>query len=151
MYAPRLPTMSTVKEMWAKTDTYTARASEISRTLCLSGLAVIWIFRTPTVTGSFLAPTLLWVSGLLVLALLLDLIQYVVGALRTENVARQKEKALRAAKQPPDTVVHYPANHPHPMKLIWRAKISVVLLAWTILLIYVAHAAVTASLPTVGK
>lgn len=130
---------------------YRARASEISRTLCLSGLAVVWIFRTPTVTGSFLAPALLWVSGLLVLALLLDLIQYVVGALRTATVARQKEKALKAASEPPDTVVHYPANHPRPMNLIWRAKISVVIVAWTILLVYVAHAAISASLPMVGK
>lgn len=67
--------MTTVKEMWEKKDTYTARASEISRTLCLSGLAVVWIFRTPTPNGAaFLAPTLLWASGLIVLALLLDLL-----------------------------------------------------------------------------
>jgi hypothetical protein len=143
--------VTTVKEMWTKKDTFTARASEISRTLCLSGLAVVWIFRTPTANGSFLAPTLLWVSGLIVLALLLDLIQYVVGASRTAAVARLKEKELKAANMPADTIVHYPANHRVPMAIIWRAKITIVIIAWMFLLVHVGGAAIHASLPAVGK
>jgi hypothetical protein len=143
--------MPTVKDMWAKKDTFSARASEICRTLGLSGLAVIWIFRTPRGDASFLAPALLWVAGLLVLALLLDLVQYVVGTLRTASVARRKELELKALKKPADTIVHYPANHPRPMHMIWSAKIAVVILAWSTLLVYVAHAAISASLPSLGK
>ncbi len=136
--------------MYAKKDTYTARASEISRTLCLSGLAVVWIFRTPTSTGSTLATSLLWVAGLIIVALLVDLLQYVVGAELTRRVARTKEKALAAAKLPKDSEVLYPASHPVPMSALWWMKIALVVAAWSVLIVFVLGKAVSASLPRVG-
>jgi len=136
--------------MYAKKNKYTERASEISRTLCLSGLAVVWIFRTPTSTGSFLAPSLLWVAGLIVVALLVDLLQYVVGAELTRRVARSKELKLKEVKLPGDAEVLYPASHPVPMSVLWWTKIGLVVVAWLILLVFVLGLAVTASLPKVG-
>ena len=136
--------------MYAKKNKYTERASEISRTLCLSGLAVVWIFRTPTQIGSTLAPSLILVAGLIVVALLVDLLQYVVGAERTRRVARANEEQLAATHQSPSTLVVYPESHPKPMNRLWWAKISLVLIAWAILLVFVLSKAVTASLPKIA-
>lgn len=136
--------------MYAKKNKYTERASEISRTLCLSGLAVVWIFRTPTQTGSTLGPSLTWVAGLVVVALLVDLLQYVVGAEHTRRIARSNEEQLAATHQPPSTPVVYPASHPKPMNRLWWTKISLVLIAWAILLVFVLSRAVTASLPKIA-
>lgn len=142
--------MTTVADMYAKKNKYTERASEISRTLCLSGLAVVWIFRTPTQSGSILAPSLIWVAGLIVIALLIDLLQYVVGAELTRRIARTNEKELAANSQPLNTPVQYPASHPKPMNRLWWAKIGLVLVAWAILLVFVLDKAVTASLPKIA-
>lgn len=129
--------------MWAKKNTYTRQASSIARTLCLSGLAVIWIFRTPTLNGSTLAPWLIWAAVLIVVALLVDLLQYVVGAVRTGQVAREFERQ----KTPPDAPVKYPEGHPKPMEMLWRAKITFAVAAWSILVVFVFVKAITASLP----
>lgn len=137
--------MTTIKDMWAKRNTYTSQASGISRTLCLSGLAVIWIFRTPTLNGSTLAPWLIWSAALIVVALLVDLMQYVVGAARTGQVARK----LELEKTPPDAPVAYPEGHPKPMETLWRVKITLVVAAWSILVVFVFVKAITASLPRI--
>jgi hypothetical protein len=76
-------------------------------------------------------------------------IHWVVSA--TPKLTTASHATLRAAKKPPETVVHDPANHRRPLRLIWGAKISIVIIAWAILLVYVAHAAISASLPVVGK
>lgn len=142
--------MATVQQMWAKRDTYSARASEIARTLCLSGLAVVWIFRTPTPSGSTLTPALLWASGLIVTALFLDLLQYVVGSDRSARIARRRERELKAAKKPANTPVFYPRRHAAPMRALWWAKIVIVLVAWTLLLVHVVGKALSASLPVIS-
>lgn len=141
--------MTTVADMYAKKNKYTERSSEIARTLCLSGLAVVWIFRTPTLTGSSLAPSLTWVAGIIVVALLVDLLQYVVGAEVTRRVARTRELELYAAHQPSNTQVQYPASHPKPMNVLWWTKIVLVTAAWAILLVFVLGKAISASLPKI--
>jgi hypothetical protein len=142
--------VTTVKDMWAKKNKYTNDASSISRTLCLSGLAVIWIFRTPTLNGSTLAPWLIWAAGLIVVALLVDLLQYVAGAVRTAKVARTRELELSKEGMPADTPVNYPESHPRPMDMLWNLKMLLVLAAWSILVVFVFVKAITASLPGIA-
>jgi hypothetical protein len=142
--------MATVADMWAKRNTYTRGASDRCNTLCLSGLAVVWIFRTPSPNGSALTPLLLWVAGLIVVSLLLDLVQYLVGAWRTGTIARQREQELIAAGKPPDEPVAYPENHPKPMNAIFWAKIAFVGAAWVLLIVHVWRAAITATLPSLA-
>jgi len=139
----------TVKEMWEKKNRYTRGASDIARTLCLSGLAVVWIFRIPSPTGSALPPVLIWVSALIVTALFLDLIQYVVGATRTGRVARTRELELKDADQPRDTSSSYPEDHAGLMNRIWGVKIAIVLIAWVILIFHILWRAITATLPAI--
>jgi len=85
-----------------------------------------------------------------VVALPVDLLQYVVGAERTRRIARTNEEELAATRQPPTTPVQYPASHPKPVNRSWWTKISLVLIAWAILLVFVLAKAVTASLPRIA-
>jgi hypothetical protein len=142
--------VATVKDMWAKKDRFSRSASEISRTLCLSGLAVVWIFRTPTANGSTLSPWLIWVAGMIVLALLIDLLQYVVGTVQTGRVARARELQLAERALPPDTEVKYPQSHPKIIARFWWGKILIVVVAWSILLVFVVIKAVTSTLPAIS-
>lgn len=142
--------MTTVADMWAKKNVYTKGASDRCSTLCLSGLGVVWIFRTPTENGSTLAPLLLWVAGLIVVALLLDLLQYLVGAWRTGAVARKLELQLAKEGKKADTAVAYPKNHPKPMNTVFWIKIGFVSVAWLLLIYHVWSAAIGATLPKLG-
>ena len=143
--------MATVKDMWAKKDRFSRGASDISRTLCLSGLAVVWIFRTPTAQGSTLSPWLIWVAGMIVLALLIDLLQYLVGTVATGRVARAKELQLAEQRLPLDTEVKFPERHPQTIARFWWAKILTVVAAWSILVVFVLMKAITSSLPAIGR
>ena len=139
--------MTTVNEMWEKRNTYTRGASDRCNALSLSALAVVWIFRVPAADGSTLPPLLMWVTGLVVVALLLDLLQYVVGAWRTGRIARQREVELKKAGKPLDTPVAYPVTHPRPMNVIFWTKIAFVAGAWVLLIYHVWVAAISATLP----
>ena len=72
--------MVTTSDMWIKRATYTRTASEIARNLCFAGLALIWVLRVPDGTRSTIPQPLQFGALLIVLSLLLDLAQYIVGA-----------------------------------------------------------------------
>lgn len=140
--------MPTIREMWARKDAFTKSASDISRTLCLSGLAVVWIFRISAGTGrSALPPALMWIAGLFMLALLFDLLQYVSGANRIDDFAQAKQRETEEKQYPKDKDFDYPDEMPGLMNRLWKVKISVTLLTWVVLLIYVVGRALDASLP----
>jgi hypothetical protein len=137
----------TLKEVWAKKNTFTKSASDLSRTMCLSGLGVVWIFRVSTKTGSAIPAWLMWCSLLIVLSLLFDLLQYVSGAYRVDRFARKKEsEGLKDSDN-----VEYPLDHPKLMNRLWLAKIVAVGLAWAGLIAYVAIRALSESLPALDK
>ena len=59
-----------------------ARASELTRQLAFAGIALVWIFNSPVQNQSIALPReLMLVSLWLVLALILDFAQYVLGTL----------------------------------------------------------------------
>jgi hypothetical protein len=81
-----------LKDASAAYDTYSSKASEISRQLCFAGIAVIWIFRTGDKTGGILfSNSLLWPLGGFVVSLAFDLLQYVAGAILWSRFHRAKE------------------------------------------------------------
>ena len=87
---------------------------------------------------------------MIVVALLVDLLQYIVGAVRTGKVARTHELELARMRLPADTPVKYPESHPRPMNMLWKLKIFLVLAAWSILVVFVFVKAIGASLPVIG-
>jgi hypothetical protein len=60
---------------------YSGKASDIARTLSLSGIAVIWVLRETTSSAPFLSPALYWPGIFFVGALAADLLHYVYGAI----------------------------------------------------------------------
>lgn len=84
----------------------TGKASEITRQIALVGVALVWLFRETTPTGSRLPPSLKWAATIFVLVLALDLFQYVIQgvkwhefALRTEKVLKKEAESLPKAEQ----------------------------------------------------
>jgi hypothetical protein len=78
---------------------FSGKASDVARTLALSGLAVIWIFKQdgengPSLPGEFLEPAL-W----LVIALACDLLQYIVASAVWGIFHRYHEKRSKADKE----------------------------------------------------
>lgn len=70
----------TVDEGFSARDTYTSKASEITRQLGLAGIAVVWVFKIGqgaeySVPGELIPPALMLITGLT-----LDLLHYVAGA-----------------------------------------------------------------------
>ncbi len=74
---------------------YTGKASDIVRQLAFAAIALIWIFRGNT--GTHLPRDLLVVAILIVVALVCDLVQYIVGSVLWGNFERSKEAELLAA------------------------------------------------------
>jgi hypothetical protein len=75
---------------------YTAsgKASDIARTLALSAIAIVWIFKIDTKQGAYgFAAPLLFVAWGAVIALTLDLLQYAWGALIWGAWCRLKERS----------------------------------------------------------
>jgi hypothetical protein len=143
--------VATIKEMWDRKDAYTKSASEISRTLCLSGLAVVWIFRVSAGQGrSGLPATLIWIAGVFMVAMFLDLIQYVAGTRRITTFAREKEAETIEKSLPASTSFDYPDALPGLMNRLWAVKIFLTIATWVVLLIYVFGRALDASLPALG-
>lgn len=139
--------MPLLKDVWANKESFTKSASDLGRTLCLSGLAVVWIFRSPSAYGSAIPPWLMWCSLLIVVSLALDLAQYLVGAYRVGRFGRTMEKE---GKGDNDTV-EYPMDHPKPINRLWAAKIIFVSVAWLGLIAYITRRALSETLPGIGK
>jgi hypothetical protein len=60
---------------------YTGKASDVMRQLALLGYAVIWIFKKETTHGPAVPSELKWSAILFGVALFLDFVQYVSGAI----------------------------------------------------------------------
>jgi hypothetical protein len=145
--------MPTIEKIWEKKNGYTKSASELSRSLCFAGLAVVWIFRVPNGEYSAIPGPLMWCAFGFALALALDLLQYFVGASRTKAFGNSIEKeieAQEAAGTPVDRDTKqflYPDSHRTAMERFWVAKVSVTAVFWLLLLWYVLNEALHAGLP----
>jgi hypothetical protein len=143
--------MAKLSEIWGKYYTYTRNASDQVRSLCFAGLAVVWIFREPNGENSSAIPTLLiWCALLFIIALALDLLQNLVGAYRVRTFARAIELGKKG-KHDAERDYQFSKRHPLPMECLWYGKVAVALGGWTLLLFYVGGAALSATLPSIGR
>ncbi len=87
-----------LKDARAAADTFSGKASDVSRQLAFAGIAVIWILRVGDKTGgiqyagALLLPLLMFVASLA-----LDLLHYVYGAVAWLSFHRIKELELKDA------------------------------------------------------
>lgn len=103
---------------------YTGKASEINRSLALGGIAVIWIFRS-TLSGEPAIPPVLLVPLIwLVVALGLDLLQYVVGGLIWLIYYRYKESQIDRNVIPAKSDIKAPRILPFIIHVFYWAKLA---------------------------
>lgn len=102
---------------------YTGKASEINRSLALGGIAVIWIFRT-TISGEPVIPQVLLTPLIwLVVALGLDLLQYVGGGLIWLIYYRFKESQIDRKAIPADSDIKAPKILPFIIHIFYWTKL----------------------------
>lgn len=84
--------MSPLSEYIKTSQEFTGLASTVSRQLMFAGIALIWIFKSNDSNLISLPKELLFPTGFLVIALILDLFQYIVGSLIWYCFYRYHEK-----------------------------------------------------------
>ena len=89
--------MPTIDQYFERYRELSKSASELARQLNFAGLGVIWIFKLDTPAGVALPHSLIVPVAWIVVSLLLDLLQYVVGALIWNLYGRHLENLERAA------------------------------------------------------
>ena len=72
---------------------YSGKASDIVRQLAFAGIALVWLFKTEVDKQWKIPVELLPAASLVVLTLLLDFLQYVVGSLVWAGYNASKERA----------------------------------------------------------
>ncbi len=85
-----------------KSNEYTAKASELTRQLCLAGIAIIWLFKKSDTNEPLLEKYLLIPLIFLSIALLVDLSQYIIAGNIWITFFRKKEKEFIDSDIDPD-------------------------------------------------
>ena len=124
----------TLKDFREAYYTLSGKASDITRQLGFAGLGAIWIFKYGSAGSERVPNELVPAAVAIVLALLLDFLQYAVGSLVWGAFARYKE---RKGVGDADTVVA-PLWFNWPALLFFWAKLPIMCYAYYILLTYLA-------------
>jgi hypothetical protein len=121
-----------VKEALSAYQEYSSKASEIARTLSLSGIAVIWVLRDAGSTAPFLTPALYWPGVFFVGALAADLFHYVIGTVVWGVYHRRKELSgvARDAEFKAPRLLNWPINALFILKLVLVGVGYVLLLSY---------------------
>lgn len=115
---------------------YTSRASVINRSLALGGIAVIWIFRTTTKEGMSIPSELITPLIWLVIALGLDLLQYIIGGLIWWVFYKVKEKQIeKQLINAEDDLKAHPIL-PNIIHLFYWCKLVSTIIAYCLLLTF---------------
>lgn len=114
---------------------YTARASDIVRQLAFAGIAVVWIFTTIGPDGYVLDSKLILPLLLLVLTLLFDLLQYVIGGDTWKRFFRRMERKARE-RGDHDPLVKAPSRYSAPIYFFYWGKITLILLSYLLIILY---------------
>ena len=113
---------------------YSQKASDIVRQLAFAGIALVWIFKTQTDNQWKIPGQLIPATKLIVLTLLLDFVQYVVGSLVWASYNRYKES--RGITE--DSEFTAPRAINWPTNLFFWAKIVTTILAYGSILKFLA-------------
>lgn len=110
---------------------HSGKASDLVRQLAFAGLALVWLFKTDKSGGVKLPANLLWPAGLIILALVLDLVQYTYASAAWGTFNRMVEKHYRD-----DQEFGAPTWINWPTLICFWAKIAAVIAAYCLLLSY---------------
>jgi len=131
-----------LSEFNKRADEYTAKASEITRQLILGGLAIIWLFKV-SIDGTetldrFLIVPLICLS----IALVADLLQYVLGgkiwkAFFLQEEAKANHNSDSTKELDPD--IKAPKKLSKPIYFFYWTKILLMLLSYLLLIVYLIN------------
>jgi hypothetical protein len=111
---------------------YTGKASDIGRQLCFAGIAVVWIFSGASVAGVVhVKADLLRVALCLIIALTLDCLQYVYGAVAWGVFSRHQE--TKQNKQGKEATFVAPAWINRPTMTLFGLKLLSTTVAYVLL------------------
>ncbi|GEO08710.1 hypothetical protein [Segetibacter aerophilus] len=122
-------------------DTYTGKASEISRQITLAGIGIVWLFKK-TIGGSDvldkrLIPALIFLGA----SALFDLLQYLIaGELWTSYYLKKRGEVIERLKTKPET--EQDPDTPAPMgtsrtiQVFYRLKMFCMVVAYLLIIIY---------------
>jgi hypothetical protein len=113
---------------------YTIKASEITRQLSLAGIGIIWIFKNSDKETHLLDSYLILPLLFLAVALLLDLIQYVVGGQVWISFFRKEE--LKVTDTNLDPEIKAPVQKSKPIYVLYYCKIIFMLLSYAFIICY---------------
>jgi hypothetical protein len=122
-------------------DYYSGKASEISRSLGLGGIAIIWIFRNPDekslalLQKPLLPRELLYPLGCLVISLLLDLLQYVIGY----SLWRKFYNDKLAELDDEDAILEAPDSYARTLRVFFWLKMVFMLLSYVLIFIFLSN------------
>jgi hypothetical protein len=123
----------TLKDLKGDYEALSGKASDIVRQLALAGIGIAWIFRSTSGGIDRLDPKLINASFVIVLALLLDLLQYLVSTTILFGYFRYKEN--QKPKPRPETEFEIPPSLNWPSFAFFYLKTSALLIAYAIYII----------------
>lgn len=123
-----------LSESQDKTERKTTKASDISRQIAFAGIGVVWIFSRQADGSVSVPPALVQVLEFLCGALVLDLMQYVVGGLLWSAFNRHHEKKRNSVND--DPVILAPPWINYPAIFFYLTKIALVLCGFATLLCF---------------
>ncbi len=128
-----------LSEFKKRADEYTSKASEITRQLIFAGIAIIWIFRNP---NGKLDTLLIYPLTFLTIALVADLLQYVLGGKVWMDFFRSEE-ARAKEKNETDPEIKAPKKLSDYIYLCYWLKIGLMFFSYLLLIIYLIRFIVT--------
>ncbi len=114
---------------------FSGTASEISRSLALGGIALIWLFKKPNQEIVAIDTKAMWPLFLFVFSLGLDLLQYVYGATGYDIFYSTRFKKWDNLSQPDEEVkdIRSPNAIIWPLRILFYVKIGVMFTAYVLL------------------
>lgn len=109
---------------------YTAKLNDRIRTLAMSGIGIIWVFKQTIDTGTWMPNALFAPGFLLVAALGLDVFQQAYGAMTWGWLSRKSKNIA------PTTQIHIPGWVNRPTAVMFYTKAFLVAAGYVLLLLY---------------
>lgn len=119
-----------LKDALGHCDFYSEKASDIGRSLCFAGIAIIWLFKIDRAGAQKLPIFLLLPSLALALSLLCDFLQYLYGTIAWDIFHDRKE---HEEGMDDEKVFYVPKKLLAPMTWLFNIKLAMVLLAYLLL------------------
>lgn len=114
---------------------FSAKASELSRKLSFSAIAIIWVFKQGAGNELAIPAELFGPALFTVLSLAFDLLQYAIAAVLWGAFSRYKEIALRGR----NVAFRAPAWINYPVIACFYAKLAANTVAYVLLLLFLAE------------